>query len=147
MARRKRGDAQEGSLSRREALALAAAPALALAACAPAPPVPRPVEVPLANLPEGVRVVVRRGEEPVELLRSGAAVRALSLWCPHLGCEVRWDAASERYVCPCHAGIFDAEGRVIQGLPAAPLARVTVAVDGQRVILPPPAGARPAATG
>lgn len=44
---------------------------------------------------------------------------ALSSVCPHLGCQVHWEAANHRYFCPCHNGVFDPEGRAVEGPPAA----------------------------
>lgn len=35
---------------------------------------------------------------------------ALSSVCPHLGCQVNWEAQNNRYFCPCHNGTFDADG-------------------------------------
>jgi Rieske Fe-S protein len=43
---------------------------------------------------------------------------ALSSTCPHLGCQVHWEAAQERFFCPCHNGAFDPTGRPIAGPPA-----------------------------
>ncbi len=45
-------------------------------------------------------------------------VTALSSVCPHLGCRVHWQPRHGRYFCPCHNGVFDAEGRGIAGPPA-----------------------------
>jgi len=42
---------------------------------------------------------------------------ALSSTCPHLGCQVHWEAQNERYFCPCHNGTFDPEGRGTGGPP------------------------------
>ncbi len=42
---------------------------------------------------------------------------ALSSVCPHLGCRVHWQPQNNRYFCPCHNGVFDAEGRGIAGPP------------------------------
>jgi nitrite reductase/ring-hydroxylating ferredoxin subunit len=42
---------------------------------------------------------------------------ALSSTCPHLGCQVRWEAQNNRYFCPCHNGIFDPTGRATGGPP------------------------------
>ena len=42
---------------------------------------------------------------------------ALSSTCPHLGCQVHWEAQNERFFCPCHNGTFDAEGRATGGPP------------------------------
>ena len=35
---------------------------------------------------------------------------ALSSTCPHLGCQVHWEAQNNRYFCPCHNGVFDPDG-------------------------------------
>ena len=43
---------------------------------------------------------------------------ALSSTCPHLGCKVHWEAAQNRFFCPCHNGAFDAAGKAIAGPPA-----------------------------
>ena len=42
---------------------------------------------------------------------------ALSSTCPHLGCQVRWEAQNDRFFCPCHNGVFDPSGRGIGGPP------------------------------
>jgi len=124
--------------TRRAALRLAAAaPLAAAAACRQEESAPAGTVVALAALPEGERVRVLRGDEPIELLRSGASVRARSLWCTHVGCEVRWVAAHQIYSCPCHGAIYDAEGRVVQGPPPAPLREIAVTRDGDRIVIPP----------
>ena len=40
---------------------------------------------------------------------------ALSSVCPHLGCQVHWEAQNERFFCPCHNGAFDPEGNPTAG--------------------------------
>jgi nitrite reductase/ring-hydroxylating ferredoxin subunit len=42
---------------------------------------------------------------------------ALSSTCPHLGCQVHWEAHNDRFFCPCHNGVFDPAGRGIGGPP------------------------------
>jgi Rieske Fe-S protein len=42
----------------------------------------------------------------------------LSSVCPHLGCQVFWEAAKDRFFCPCHNGVFDASGKATAGPPA-----------------------------
>jgi menaquinol-cytochrome c reductase iron-sulfur subunit len=48
---------------------------------------------------------------------------ALSSRCMHLGCPVRFVAAAERFICPCHGGIYDFRGMVAGGPPVRPLDR------------------------
>ncbi|HVO51483.1 MAG TPA: Rieske (2Fe-2S) protein [Thermoanaerobaculia bacterium] len=43
---------------------------------------------------------------------------ALHRQCTHLGCSVPWDEASGRFICPCHASVFDVRGDVLA--PPAP---------------------------
>lgn len=47
--------------------------------------------------------------------------RALSTVCTHLGCRVHFVAERSIFYCPCHAGVFDAEGGVVSGPPPRPL--------------------------
>ena len=42
---------------------------------------------------------------------------ALSSTCPHLGCQVHFEAQKNRFFCPCHNGTFDPEGRPTGGPP------------------------------
>ena len=41
--------------------------------------------------------------------------QVLSAICPHEGCEVAWDQASNRFSCPCHESYFAADGSRISG--------------------------------
>ncbi len=58
---------------------------------------------------------------------------ALSSTCPHLGCQVRWEAQNDRFFCPCHNGVFDPSGRGIGGPPGEAgqsLAQYPLKVEG-----------------
>ncbi|MEX2660749.1 MAG: ubiquinol-cytochrome c reductase iron-sulfur subunit [Vicinamibacterales bacterium] len=77
-----------------------------------------------------------RARETVFLVWDGrTTVHALSATCTHLGCRVRWDAPSTRFRCPCHGGVFDARGAVVEGPPPRPLDRVEVRVDAGTVLV------------
>jgi len=56
-------------------------------------------------------------------------VHALSATCTHLGCQVRWDETSTKFRCPCHGGVFDKDGNVVEGPPPRALDRVDVRLD------------------
>jgi hypothetical protein len=58
---------------------------------------------------------------------------AISTRCAHLGCPVRYIQASERFVCPCHGGVYDAQGKVVGGPPVRPLDRFYTRVRQGRV--------------
>jgi menaquinol-cytochrome c reductase iron-sulfur subunit len=48
---------------------------------------------------------------------------AVSSRCMHLGCPVRFVAAAQRFICPCHGGVYDFRGLVAGGPPVRPLDR------------------------
>jgi len=58
---------------------------------------------------------------------------AISNRCAHLGCPVRYIQASKRFVCPCHGGVYEFEGKVEGGPPVRPLDRFYTRVRGGRV--------------
>ncbi|MEK6326863.1 MAG: Rieske (2Fe-2S) protein [Actinomycetota bacterium] len=63
--------------------------------------------------------------------RAGTYI-ALSTRCAHLGCPVRFVSAAGNFICPCHGGVYDFEGKVIGGPPVRPLDRFQTRVrDGQ----------------
>lgn len=55
---------------------------------------------------------------------------AVSRVCTHLGCLVQYDKKSKRLICPCHAGVFDLEGKVLSGPPPKPLETIPLKVEG-----------------
>ncbi len=58
---------------------------------------------------------------------------AFSIDCTHLGCPVRWLADADLFMCPCHGGVFYANGRVASGPPPRPLIQYPVRVDNGEV--------------
>jgi len=54
---------------------------------------------------------------------------AISSRCAHLGCPVRWVNAAERFICPCHGGVYDLLGRRVGGPPVRPLDRFYTRVE------------------
>jgi menaquinol-cytochrome c reductase iron-sulfur subunit len=61
---------------------------------------------------------------------------AISTRCAHLGCPVRFVEAAGNFICPCHGGVYDFEGKVIGGPPVRPLDRFQTRVkdpDGNEV--------------
>ena len=60
---------------------------------------------------------------------------AISNRCMHVGCPVRYTQASERFICPCHGGVYDFEGKVTGGPPVRPLDRFYTKVEAGRVLV------------
>lgn len=49
--------------------------------------------------------------------------------CTHLGCPVNWLPDAKLFECPCHGGIFYADGQVAAGPPPRPLFKHEVRVQ------------------
>ncbi len=62
---------------------------------------------------------------------------AISTRCAHLGCPVRWVSPAQRFVCPCHGGVYNALGEVEGGPPVRPLDRFETRVQNGQVQLGP----------
>jgi len=62
---------------------------------------------------------------------------AMTTRCMHLGCPVRYIEASQRFVCPCHGGVYDFQGKVSGGPPVRPLDRFYTRVVKGRVEVGP----------
>jgi len=66
---------------------------------------------------------------PVMVGREGSGYIAYDGRCTHMGCPVSPDALTGGFVCPCHAGHYNASGAPISGPPKAPLARLVVTLE------------------
>jgi menaquinol-cytochrome c reductase iron-sulfur subunit len=60
---------------------------------------------------------------------------AISNRCAHLGCPVRYVQASEKFICPCHGGVYGKDGSVDGGPPVRPLDRFYTKAEGGRVFI------------
>ncbi|MDA8099662.1 MAG: ubiquinol-cytochrome c reductase iron-sulfur subunit [Nitrospiraceae bacterium] len=65
--------------------------------------------------------------------KQDGTVRAYSPSCPHLGCGYRWFPSEQKFKCPCHASVFDINGKVLAGPAPRPLDTLDVRVDGEKV--------------
>lgn len=75
------------------------------------------------------------GGSALLLVRTPNAFKAFSAVCTHLGCLVQWENSRKEIACPCHAGFFDLEGKVIAGPPPQPLKTYPVSViDGKIMV-------------
>ncbi len=62
---------------------------------------------------------------------------AITTRCMHLGCPVRYTDASKKFICPCHGGVYDFEGKVDGGPPVRPLDRFYTRVRNGQVEVGP----------
>ncbi|MGC8783628.1 MAG: ubiquinol-cytochrome c reductase iron-sulfur subunit [Armatimonadota bacterium] len=64
------------------------------------------------------------------VVKPDGSLKVLSNICTHASCAVRWERSRNAFFCPCHAGYFDAEGKVVQGPPPRPLPEYPHKVEG-----------------
>lgn len=63
---------------------------------------------------------------------AGGQLEVLSAICPHLGCSVSWQKGQDEFVCPCHGGRFEPDGKHIYGPPPRAMDRLPSRVkDGK----------------
>jgi Rieske Fe-S protein len=62
---------------------------------------------------------------------------AVSTRCMHLGCPVRFTPAAARFICPCHGGSYDFQGKPTVGPPVRPLDRFYTRVRNGQVEIGP----------
>ena len=61
--------------------------------------------------------------------------QVLAVNCAHLGCPVRWFPQSELFMCPCHGGVYYADGSRASGPPERGLFEYPYKVeDGELII-------------
>ena len=89
------------------------------------------VTVPENDVREGeAKFFQYAGSSAVLVRKRGGEVVAFSAVCTHLGCIVQWQQERQQFLCPCHAGLFSAEGAVLAGPPPKPLQKLPVVVAG-----------------
>jgi cytochrome b6-f complex iron-sulfur subunit len=57
--------------------------------------------------------------------------------CTHLGCDVPWNPAAGKFICPCPGSQYDEAGKVVRGSAPLSLALVHGQVDNDQVLLSP----------
>ena len=87
------------------------------------------------NLSPGQSITMQVGGKAVIVVRNRDGFKAFSAICTHLGCLVRWDSATNKFLCPCHAAAFDADGGVVSGPPPAPLPVYKIKEVGEKIFV------------
>lgn len=81
----------------------------------------------LDAVPRGSGRIVRlEGRKCAVYRDERGEVHALSPVCPHMGCDVAWNAAEASWDCPCHGSRFTSTGQVLNGPAVRPLAAAEV---------------------
>ena len=69
----------------------------------------------------------------VILARTGKAVYAFALACPHQNTALRWDAGGNRFQCPKHKSRYRADGTFIEGRATRSMDRYAIRMAGTSV--------------
>jgi len=86
------------------------------------------------DLPEGgAKFFEFAGSAAVLIRKRGGEIVAFSAVCTHLGCIVQWEKDKQGFLCPCHAGHYDANGAVTSGPPPKPLTRLPFMVANGKI--------------
>ncbi|KZV58729.1 cytochrome b6-f complex iron-sulfur subunit 1, chloroplastic [Dorcoceras hygrometricum] len=65
------------------------------------------------------------------------ATYGINAVCTHLGCVVPWNAAENKFICPCHGSQYNNQGKVVRGPAPLSLALVHADVDDGKVVFVP----------
>jgi Rieske Fe-S protein len=95
----------------------------------------KPIEVPLDRLRPGQAEYVDLHGQQIVVLAAQNGPRVFSASCPHLGCNVMWDAGEGLFRCPCHGAVFNAEGNVVRGPVSASLKKVEFEIKDNKLIV------------
>ncbi len=65
----------------------------------------------------------------------GDKFQVFAVNCAHLGCPVRWFPQSELFMCPCHGGVYYADGARASGPPERGLFEYQYKVEGGKLLI------------
>lgn len=86
---------------------------------------------PLATADDGETaktiMYVRRGED--------GTFKIFAVNCTHLGCPVSWFANAGLFMCPCHGGVYYADGSVAAGPPPRELFQYTHKIENETLMV------------
>lgn len=85
------------------------------------------------RIADGYHVVDR--QYSVYVRRDGDEFSCIDPACTHLGCRVDYQQDRDRFLCPCHGGVFDKDGLVVSGPPPRALIKHQVKVEDGEVLL------------
>jgi len=74
------------------------------------------------------QVVYNQGHK-LFIIRDDKGFVSLSARCTHLGCNVVWNQDHNIFLCPCHGGKYDRQGRNLEGPPPRPLDQFAVRLN------------------
>lgn len=87
----------------------------------------------------GDRVLVQglKGDPTYIVVESKEAITdyGINAVCTHLGCVVPWNAAENKFKCPCHGSQYDSTGKVVRGPAPKSLALSHANVQDDNIVI------------
>jgi len=83
---------------------------------------------PVESFSPGTVTAFPQGKFYLSRLENGGFL-ALHRQCTHLGCTLPWISEEERFVCPCHASVFDIKGGVCSPPAPRPMDLFTIRIE------------------
>lgn len=74
-------------------------------------------------------------ESNTDIIADGARYTVVIGLCTHLGCIPAYHEKDQNFVCACHGGVFDINGKNMAGPPPTPLEIPPFAIDGTKLVL------------
>ena len=62
-------------------------------------------------------------------------IKVFSSTCTHLACNVIWQEETNQFICPCHSGQFDANGKPLAGPPTKPLSILESKIEEENLLV------------
>jgi Rieske Fe-S protein len=62
-------------------------------------------------------------------------IKVFSSTCTHLACNVIWQEDTNQFLCPCHSGRFDSNGKPIAGPPTKPLSALEHKIEEDNLLV------------
>jgi len=62
-------------------------------------------------------------------------ITVFSSTCTHLACNVIWQEETSEFVCPCHSGRFDSNGKPLAGPPTKPLSMLEHKIEEDNLLV------------
>jgi Rieske Fe-S protein len=66
---------------------------------------------------------------------AGQSFQIFAINCAHLGCPVRWFAQSGLFMCPCHGGVYYADGSRASGPPERGLFTYPYRIESDQLVI------------
>ena len=89
-----------------------------------------------SDVPSGeAKNIIIHNSPAVIINRPDKGYFAFSRTCTHLGCLVEYSKSNLKFICPCHAGIYDLYGNVVSGPPPKSLTAIPLKIEGDTIII------------